>query len=71
MKLDVTIAAHISDETNRKLQKMLEFEHARGNEHLTVSTLINRLICEYISTHEHDYELLKTVFGENRENGKN
>ena len=71
MKLDRTLVTHVTEQTEAEFLRLLEFERSRGDENLTVSTLLARLIGAYISGHKRDYEALKTAFEQNQENGKN
>lgn len=71
MKLDRTLVTHVTEQTEAEFLRLLDFERSRGDENLTVSTLLARLIGAYISGHKSDYQRLKTVFEQNQENGKN
>lgn len=62
---------HVTEKTESDFLKLLDFERAKGDENLTVSSLLARVIGAYISAHRSDYERLKSVFEANEENGKN
>ena len=71
MKLDRTLVTHVSEQTERDLLALLEYERLRGDAHLTVSSLLNSIVEGWISDHRQQYQALERIFGENGENGAN
>ena len=65
MKLDRTIVAHIDAKTEEEFLGLVELERLRGDDSITNSSLLKKIVTEYINTRRTEYLLLSSVFKEN------
>ncbi len=70
MKADRTLVTHITEELENDFLGLLEYEKLMGNDNLTNSSLLNRIVTEYVNKHKTQYLLLSNVFKQNEQNGE-